>query len=153
MILQSAVLSHVPLVQGWADLVLLALIAWALQKRVTTGWHWAVTGTLMMAFVSALPAPVIVAGYGFAVGFSLWLRKRIWQVPALAMLLAVFLSTLVMHLVSLLALRLTGNPINFVQAIELITLPSMLLNLLLALPAFLIFGELAKWLYPETLEM
>jgi hypothetical protein len=34
-----------------------------------------------------------------------------------------------------------------------ITLPSLILNLLLAIPAYALFTDLAKWLYPEPLEV
>jgi hypothetical protein len=33
-----------------------------------------------------------------------------------------------------------------------ITLPSLLLNLLLALPVYVLLGDLAKWVHPEELE-
>jgi rod shape-determining protein MreD len=147
------VLSRVPLVYGTADLTLLAMIAWALQKRVDTAWHWGIVGGLMVSFVSALPTGVPLLGYLVTVGLTLMLRRRIWHAPVLAMFLAVFGGTLTTHFLNLIALRLVDNPIPWLQALELITLPSLLLNLLLALPAYVIFADLAKWLYPEGLEM
>jgi rod shape-determining protein MreD len=153
LIIQSAVLSRAPLVYGTADLTLLAMIAWALQKRVNTAWHWGIVGGLMASFISALPIGVPLLGYLLVVGLALMLRQRIWQAPILAMFLAVFVGTLSTHLLNLIALRLVGNPMPWLPALELITLPSLLLNLLLALPAYVIFADLAKWLYPEGLEM
>jgi len=153
LILQSAIISRVPLVQGTADLILLALIAWSIHKRVKTAWHWGVIGGLMVSFVSAMPFGVPLVGYLLAVGLTLILRRRVWQAPILAMFVATFLGTLVIHLLDLIALRLVGNPLSWLDAVNQITLPSILLNLLLAIPAYAILGDLANWLHPEQLEM
>jgi rod shape-determining protein MreD len=153
LILQSAVLSRVPLVYGTADLLLLSMVAWTLQKRVDTAWHWAVIGGLMMTFVSGLPWGVPLIGYLLVTGLTLMLKRRIWQAPVLAMLAAIVMGTVVMQTLELIVLRLSGNPISWLEALNLITLPSLLLNLLLAIPAYAIFADLAKWLYPEALEM
>ena len=153
LIVQSAVLSRIPLVQGTADLVLLVLIAWSLQRRVKTAWHWGVIGGLMAGFVSALPLGVPLISYLFVVGFALILRRRVWQAPILAMFVTVFFGTLIVHFIDLIALRLVGNPLSWLEALNMITLPSVLINLLLAIPAYAIFADLANWLHPEQLEM
>jgi hypothetical protein len=69
------------------------------------------------------------------------------------MLVAVFMGTIIVHGLSYLALRFTGNPIPLLSALNLITLPSLLLNLLVAIPAYALIGDLAEWLYPEELEV
>ena len=40
-ILQSAVVSRMTLLSGYADLMLILLSAWALQAQVRSAWHWA----------------------------------------------------------------------------------------------------------------
>ena len=153
LVLQSAVFSQIPLLQGTTDLVLLALVAWSLQQRVQTAWQWGIIGGLLVGFVSAVPFVVYVVGYLLAVGLALLLRQRIWQVPLLAMFIATFFGTLVIHLATLVALRVSGTVLPLSASINLIILPSILLNLLLALPFFTLFSDLAKFLYPEELEM
>ena len=153
LVLQSAILSQIPLLQGTTDLVLLAVVAWSLQRRVRTAWQWGIIGGLLVGFVTAVPFVVYVVGYLLAVGFSLLLRQRIWQVPLLAMFIATFFGTLVIHLATLVALRVSGTVLPLGASINLIILPSILLNLLLALPFFTLFSDLAKFLYPEELEM
>ena len=74
LILQSAVLSRIPLLGGTTDLVLLAVIAWALNRRVQTAWHWGIIGGLLVSYVSALPFGVILLGYLLAVALALALR-------------------------------------------------------------------------------
>jgi cell shape-determining protein MreD len=153
LVLQSAIFSQIPLLQGTTDLVMLALIAWSLQRRVQTAWQWGIIGGLLVGFVSAVPFVVFVVGYLLAVGFSLLLRQRIWQVPLLAMFIATFFGTLVIQMATLVALRLSGTVLPLSASINLIVLPSILLNLLLALPFFTLFSDLAKFLYPEQLEI
>lgn len=152
-ILQTAVLSRVPLLQGTADLILLALVAWSLQKRVQTAWQWGIIGGLFVGFVSAVPYLAHLIGYLASVGLSLLLRKRIWQVPIFAMFIATFLGTLIVHLTAIVALRINGTILPIGLSTNLITLPSLVLNMLLALPFFVLFGDLAGWLYPEELEI
>jgi hypothetical protein len=139
---------QIPLLQGTADLVLLALIAWALQ-RVSSAWARGVIGSLLVGYVSAVPS---WSGFLAAVGFH-FLRQRMWNVPLLSMLLATFVSTLFMHGLTMLTLRLSDTPFAFAATVNLVTLPSLLLNMILAIPFFVVFGDLANLLQPETLEM
>ena len=153
LILQSAVLSRVNLLQGAADLVLVALLAWTLQKRVRSAWFWAIIGGLLVGYLSALPFGVIHVAYLLAVGLAMILRQRVWELPILAMLIATFFGTLITHLVQIVALRVLGTSLPFWESLNLVTLPSVLLNLLLAIPFYAIFSDLARLLYPEPLEV
>jgi rod shape-determining protein MreD len=153
LVLQSAVFSRIPLLHGTADLVLLAIIAWALQKRVQTAWHWGIIGGLLVSFVSALPLGVVMGGYLLAVGLALALRSRVWQVPVLAMMVATFFGTMIVHLITMVVLRVSGVPLPWLQTLNLVILPSVLLNLFLSLPFYVMLGDLARWLHPEELEM
>ncbi len=152
-VLQSAIFSQIPLLQGSTDLVLLAVVAWALQRRVKTAWQWSIIAGLLVGFVSAVPIMVYLAGYLLAVGLAMLLRQRMWQVPLLAMFIATFFGTLVIQLATLVALRVEGTALPIGASINLVILPSILLNLLFALPFFALFSDLANFLYPEELEM
>ena len=122
-------------------------------KKVDTAWQWCIIGSLMVTLVSALPLGAVFVGYGIATAIALALRRRIWQIPLLAMFIVTFLGTVILNGVSLLALWLTGNPVPVLESLNLITLPGILLNLLLAIPAYGLLHELAGWLYPEELEV
>jgi len=153
LMLQMAIFSDLRLLQGAVDLVLVAVIAWALQKRVESAWRWGIIGGLLVTIASALPLGVALLGYTLAVGIAILLRQRVWQIPILAMLVSTILGTLVIQVISMIALRLAGSPLPMIKSLELITLPSILLNLLVAIPIFAIFGDLANWLYPEEIEV
>jgi len=153
LMLQTAVLSDIMLLHGTTDLVLVAVIAWALNKRVESAWQWGIIGGLLVTIVSGLPLGVGLIGYPLAVGIAILLRQRVWQIPVLAMFVSTILGTLVLHILTLIALRVTGTPLPMIESLELVTLPSILLNLLAAIPLFAIFSDLADWLYPEEIEV
>ncbi len=148
-ILQSAIVSQFSLLAGYADLVLVVLAAWALQDGVTTAFHWAFLASLMISFSSHLPWFIYMAGYFSVVLFALLLQRRIWQAPLLAMFSVTFLGTLVMHLLSYAYLRIVGDPLPFRDSMGLITLPSLLLNLLLAIPLYGFMRDIARWVFPS----
>ncbi len=151
-ILQTAVLSKMQLLQGSADLMLLVLTAWSLQKQVKTAWLWSLVGGTMVSLVSAMPFGVLLGGYLLVTALTLFLRQHIWKAAFLTMLLAVFCGTLILHSLSLLARWLTGASLPALAVFNLITLPSLLLNLLLSLPVYLVIRDLADWLHPEEIE-
>ena len=152
-ILQSSIVSRMPLLQGTTDLILLTIIAWALQKKVETAWQWCIIGGLVTNIVSAVPFGVPLLGYALTTSIALALRRRVWQVPILAMFLVTFLGTIITQGLALAALRLSGSPIPVIEALNLVTLPSILLNLLFAILVYALVGELAGWLYREEIEV
>jgi cell shape-determining protein MreD len=148
-ILQSAVVSQVKLLSGYADLPLILLAAWAIQKPVKSAWHWAALACVMLGFISSLPWIVVVISYIVLVYFAQTLQRRVWQAPLLAMFSATLAGTLFMHLLSFVVLLILGAPFSFGDVMGLITLPSLLLNMLLAIPVYAFMRDLARWVYPE----
>jgi hypothetical protein len=147
-ILQSALVSQVKLLSGYADLPMLVLGAWALQSRVKSAWHWTALECAMLAFISGMPWPVLVIGYFAVVYLAQVLQGRVWQAPLLAMFSVAFIGTLLLHLLSFTVLRLLGTPFVFADVIGLITLPSLLLNMLFSIPIYTFIRDLALWVYP-----
>lgn len=151
--LQSVIISRLPLLSGTADIVLLIIVAWSLQKKVKNAWLWTVIGGLMVSYVSAMPLFAPLIGYIVVNGLTWLLQRRIWQVPILTMITATLIGTFITHILNIVVLFVTGDPIQFQDSITYITLPSALLNLILALPVFVLVTDLAKWLYPEEVEV
>lgn len=147
-ILQSAIVSRISLLSGYADLVLVVVIAWALQEGATTAWHWAILAGAMSAVVTGLPWGVPWAGFLMAAWIARALQKRIWQAPLIAMFTVTFLASLFSHLLSYVVLNIIGASLPFGDAFSLVTLPSVLLNLLLAIPIFWLMRDLAQWINP-----
>lgn len=148
-IIQSAVASRMPLVSGAVDLPLLFLAAWALQERVEMAWTWAIVAALLASFFSALPPFAYFLGYLLVVGLARFIQRQVWQLPILAMFTVGFLGTVSMHLIAFAALRFYGSPISLADTLSLITLPTLFLNFLLAIPVHSLMRDLAVWVFPS----
>lgn len=151
--LQTAMVSRAPLLNGTADLILVGLIAWALHERVRSAWVWGLAGGLMVGFISALPFWTMPVAYLAAVGVAMLVRRRVWKAPILAMIAAVFASTLVVHFLSLAAVSFSGTLLPVMEVINRITIPSLLLNCLAAIPMYVVVHDLANWAYPEEFDV
>lgn len=147
-ILQSSVVSEVRLLSGYADLPLVLLAAWALQERVDTAWHWGALTCLFAGYLSRMPLPVILAGYAAVLFLARMLQRRVWQAPLLAMFSVVFMGTLFSHALSFTILSFLGTPFAFTDVMRLVTLPSLLLNMLLAVPMYAFMRDVSRWVYP-----
>ncbi len=134
-------------------MILLVTVAWALQERVKNSWLWGVLGGILVSFISAMPFFAPLIGYTLVVIFARLLRSRIWQVPILAMLTVTVVGTFGMHLIDVVALFINGQGISFEEGLNYVTMPSVLLNILLALPVYVLMADLAKWVYPAEAEV
>jgi len=149
--LQMAVISRMNLLSGSADLVLLILVAWGLQERVRSGWVWAVAAGVLVGAVSAVPWYIYLVSYLITVGAARLLTRRIWQAPLLAMFAITFIGTLVLLMMTFSYRYLLETPLPFGEASIQIILPSILLNLLLAIPIHALMRDLTHRLYPVEL--
>jgi hypothetical protein len=102
----------------------------------------------MVSFVSGLPLLVAMTGYLFVVLLAQLLRQRVWQAPLLAMFAVTLIGTLVMDILVLIVLTLLGTPLPIGDSLGLIALPRMLLNLLFAIPVYVMIRDLAQWVSP-----
>jgi rod shape-determining protein MreD len=151
-ILQSTIVSRMPLLHGTADLILVFILAWALEDRVESAWQWCLIGGIIASLYSALPIGTLIVAYLIATLIAKLLKRRVWKAPFLAMLAAVFIGTIVVELISWIARLVTGVNIPLTSMFNLILLPSLLLNLIVAIPIYAIIHDMAGWLYPEELE-
>lgn len=151
-ILQSSIISRITLLQGSADLVLLVLIAWALQDRVKHAWFWAVLGGALMNYLSGLPVPILLITYMvIVIGVRLVIR-RIWQVPLLMMLVGTTIGTILLLGAQYLTRVITGVMLPFGDSLSLVILPSVFLNLLFSIPVYTLVTDFANWVYPTEKE-
>ena len=95
----------------------------------------------------------LAALYAFAIIFFCCWSCSLCVAPNLAnahfsSIYGYFFSTLGLHLVTYLVLVFRGNVISFGDALALITLPSVFLNLLIALPIHSFIHDLGLWVYP-----
>ncbi len=153
LMLQTIIVSTLPLVNGLADLVLLVLIAWALQERASSAWGWAIIAGALVGFVSAAPTGIPLIGYLIVTAIARLLRRRVWQTPIFSMFFVTLIGSLITQGLVLGALIFQGEALPIYDSINLIILPGTLLNLLLALPVYAIISDMAQWAYPEEVEV
>ena len=147
-IMQMTIISRIALLSGYADLMLVALAAWALKADSYISWLWAILGGVLIAFISGIPWPVPIAGYIFVVILAQLLRQRVWQAPLLALFSVIFIGSLSMNALTIILLNFLGTPLPIGDSLGLIVLPSTLLNLLFALPVYFIVRDIAQWVSP-----
>lgn len=153
LLFQTAVFSRAPLLQGTVDLMLLGIISWAIHPRVTSHWFWTLVGALYIGYVSALDYAIPLIAYFLATWLAIMLRRRVWKVLLLAYLTVIFMGTLLFHFLTIVVLFVKGAVLPLGEIFNQILLPSLILNLFLALPVYLLFGDLANRLYPEELDI
>lgn len=153
LLLQTTLFSQVTLLHGSVDLVLLWVAAWSLQKQVTSAWFWTILAAISVAYITAIPWYVPVICYPLVTIIAKWVNKRIWQSPLLMMFLVTMVGSIVSNGLSYMALSLNGVSIPLKTGLVQVMIPSILINLLMALPVFAIARDTAQWVYPlEVLE-
>ena len=148
LVLQMAVLSRLSLLSGSADLVLLVVASWSLQERVESAWQWSLLAGVLVGVASGLPVLVPVLGYLATTGIARLVLRRVWETPILAMFIVVFLGTMTCMTLALVWASFAGGNYAAQDVFSLIILPSVLLNIVLAIPVFLLVRDLATWMYP-----
>jgi rod shape-determining protein MreD len=145
---QIGIVSQLHLLRGTGDLVMIALVAWSLHERGNSAWAWAAVAGLLISFVSATPMFAPLAGYLILTAIVQILRRHVWQTPLLAMFLATMLGTIIIQFIYLIVLKINGTPLPWEESLSLVMLPSVLLNLLLVLPVYVVMTDLAHLVYP-----
>jgi cell shape-determining protein MreD len=147
-ILQTSIIGRMMLLSGSADIVLLILAAWGLQERSRGAWFWGAIGGILVGMVSGVPMYIFILGYLAVIGMASLLKQRIWQAPLLAMFIVTFIGTLVLLFLTFVDRTLFWTSPPFNNVFTLIILPSVLLNLIMAIPVYAVIQDLVKRVYP-----
>jgi cell shape-determining protein MreD len=119
-----------------------------LQERVRGAWIWGIAAGLLVGFVSGIPWYLYLISYLAVVGMARLLAHRVWQAPLLAMFTITLIGTLVLYMLTYLERTIFEVSLAFNLSFVQIILPSILLNLLLAIPVHALIQDLANRLYP-----
>lgn len=153
LMLQLAIFSQLPLLSGTSDLILLVLIAWALQEHSRNAWFWALVGGALVSMISAIPFGTPLFIYLVIVTAVRLISRQTLEFPVLGMLIATIAGTFFQQIVEIVVLFMAGTQLPFDQSIVLVTLPSVLLNLLFALPIYALVTDIAKWVFPVEVQI
>ena len=152
-VLQSAIISRLPLLHGVPDLILLVLIAWALQDQVKTAWQWSLIGGLMIGYASILPLFVPILTYLAITSVGLIIKQKIWENQVIAMVAMTIVGSIFSQVIFAAVASIQGSKLPIMDTIKLIIMPSLLLNLLLTVPVYILMKDLAEWIYPEEIKV
>ena len=153
LLLQLAVVSRLPLIYGSADLFILFLSSWALQEKSIKNYEFALISIVLVSAVSALPFYIYFITYFGIIIIANILKKRIWQTPLLALAFTILAATAIEHGLTMVWLRLGGNSFSWAQTLGLVSVPSILLNLLLAIPVYTVIRNIIGSLFPAESEI
>lgn len=147
--LQITLSSKLMILNGFADLILIWLIAWIVQVKVDRSWLWFLVGILSVCYISAIPWYANVVGYLIFLLIGIFIKKRLWQSPLLSFLLTLITGGFIYYFVVFLSLKANGSSILLTEAFQRIIMPSVILNLIFAFPIYLIVKDMIVWLYPQ----
>jgi rod shape-determining protein MreD len=152
-ILQSSVFSHLQLLDGRPDLVLLAVFSWSLAGRHNEAMLLGLIGGLFLDLLSGLPfgshAIILVIVIYLVASFE----DRFWEAHLLLPLSMSLIASLVFHGLEIGTILLMGRSFDLAYVMTRIVLPSTFLNLVLALPASQLAEGLRIRLYPPEVEI
>jgi cell shape-determining protein MreD len=150
--LQMSVFSQWKILSGSADIVLLFVVAWCLQDRSKRLWLLVILMAGLAGSVSALPVYIPFVVYLIVYRVSRLVQSRLMQSPLLGMLVLTFAATLLQVALNIVYLFITRVDLNFTDALVEVALPSVLLNMLLAIPVHAIVREIALYALPKGVE-
>jgi cell shape-determining protein MreD len=149
--LQTSIVSRIKLLNGNADLVLLVVAAWGLQEHARGAWILGAVASLLAGMVSGIPWYVYLIGYLSVAGLGRLLVRRIWQAPLLAMFAVTLVGTLELLVLMFVQRTLFSVSLALNEVFLQIVLPTILLNLLLAIPVHALIRDLTERLYQEKM--
>jgi hypothetical protein len=147
-VLQSTAISRITLINGSADLILIAVACWGVKEKGFNAFIWALVGGLFISLNSAMPFYIPILSYLFVALIAKILFGRIWQSPILMLIVVVFAGTVFSQVISIFYLQVSGVSANFLYCIQNFTLPSLLLNLFFIFPMYVVISDLRQWVLP-----
>jgi rod shape-determining protein MreD len=125
-------LSRISVLGAQPNLLLLLVLLWSLVRGVDEGLMWAFFGGLILDITSGGPfatTAIALLAAAYVAGQSL--AEQVGSLAVRAMILTV-LGTATYHLALLLVLSWTGHTVDWAFALTAVTVPSVVLNGVLA---------------------
>lgn len=149
---QTSIVANIPLLHGVPDLILLIVLAWSLQRNARGFIMWTVLGGVMMGFVSATPLVIYLTIYLSVSLAGRLITYRLWESSLFTMLLLTIVGSLLLSIASFALYFLQGVLLPVLESVNQIALPSLILNVILAIPIYYLIKDLAGLLYPIEVE-
>jgi len=147
-VLQSSLVNHLRLLDGRPDLILLAVTGWALTGQGRQAMLFGFVGGFALDLFSEVPLGVSSAALVLIGALVSYSEGRFWGVHPLMQLAAVLAASGVFYAAQLASLGIGGHPFDLLLVLNRIVLPSLFLNLVLALPAAQAAEALSRFFAP-----
>lgn len=147
LVLQTTLVSEVRLLHGSADLILVWLAAWGLTSKDRSGYLLAFFAGGLVSYVSALPWYVFPIAYLLAIALARYVSSQLWQSPLLSMFAITLVTSILLYLISMVGLSINGTFYSFQTSLYNVIIPSIFLNLLIAIPIYAIERDFSGWVF------
>ncbi len=145
--LQASLISKIHLLQGMPDIVLLSILAWSINEKSKYAWIIVIFSGLIMSYLSAMPMNGYIWLYLLLWLIIRFIKMKVWQMPMILMLFMTIIGTIIAAVITLMLLYLRNASIIFMDAIRQILVPSLILNLLFAIPIYAFLNDVINSIY------
>lgn len=152
--LQAAIMPHLRIAGAQPDLIVILVLAWAILDHAEEGVVWAFVGGLFLDLFSGAPpgfSSLLLIPISYVVGFS---EAQVYRKNLVLPVLLTAGSALVYHVAYLILLRFFLNSaVSITAVLWSITLPSVLFDVILIIPALSVLGGLYDRLHPRRVSI
>ena len=145
--IQVGFFGQIRLMNGTVDLIMLCIIAWSINDQTKYSWVLMIAGGLLMSYISAMPMNGYIWMYLMIWLIIRYIKRRVWQMPLILMLFVTIIGTLLVSVGTLALLFLQNASVNYLDALQTIIIPSLVMNLLLAIPMYAFLNDVINTIY------
>jgi len=152
-VLQSSLLSHIRLLDGRPDAVLLAVVGWSVVGRTNEAIGWGFIGGSFLDLFSGVPfgsTAIALVMVAYLVSFP---EGRFWESHVVMPLGVMLVASTIFHVLGIGTLVLVGHPMDLEVALTRVLLPSTFMNLVLILPTIQIANSVTQRLFPPEVKI
>lgn len=150
-VVQTAVLSRLPILGLIPQFPFLVALAWGLLRGVNEGIVWAFIGGLCLDLFSVGPMGATALAYMLAILAVTWIENAMPTNRFFIPIIMAVLATVIYLFIYLLLLRLLGHSINLQALAELS--PTAILHGALILPIYWLMVFLDRTFHPRPVEL
>jgi hypothetical protein len=132
--------------------MMLVILAWAIQEKAQKKWAVGLFGAILYSLISATSVYVTILTYLIIITITRFIINKLWRMPIFIMILMSIIGTFLEHFLSLFSLQFSGTYLPIQESISLVTLPSVLLNLIISIPVYAIITDITRLAYPDEEE-
>lgn len=148
-VIQSAIISYLPFLDGTPNPILLAVVSWSLVGHSREAMIWGLFGGIFLDMLSGLPVGSTSIALVLIAYLTSLLEGGIWESHFFTPLVVMLFSSLIFFGFTLLTLFLSGRSLDLTSSLTRILLPSLFLNLILAIPSFHLAEWISNLIYPD----